>query len=225
LANLYLHEVLDHWFVTEVQPRLKGRSFLVRFADDAVMGFETEADARRVLKVLARRMEKFSLQLHPEKTRLIYFERPPRHGEPKRKPESFDFLGFTHFWRVSRTGNNVLGHKTAKDRLTRSLSEIRQWCKQNRHRKLTEQHQKLSRKLQGHYAYYGVSGNARCLGAICWEAGRIWRKWLNRRSRRTKRSKGMSWKRFNRLMNGRFALPQPRIFHRLYPDAQRLLRL
>jgi RNA-directed DNA polymerase len=227
LANLYLHEVLDHWFVSEVQPRLKGRSFLVRYADDAVMGFENEADAQRVLKVLAKRMEKYSLQLHPEKTRLIYFERPPRYGQAERVPESFDFLGFTHYWRRSRKGNNVVAHKTAKDRLTRSLGQVRQWCKKNRHRKLSEQHEELCRKVQGHYAYYGVSSNIRCLGNFLWETHRIWRKWLDRRSRRSKRAKGMTWERFNRLTTGPLALPRPRIFHRLYPeiDAQRSLPL
>ena len=225
LANIYLHEVLDHWFVTEVQPRLKGRSFMARYADDALMGFECEADARRVLKVLHKRMEKFSLRLHAEKTRLVYFGRPPRRGSPKRKPESFDFLGFTHYWRRSRKGNNVIGHKTAKDRVTRALSNIRQWCKKNRHEKLAEQHRTLCRKLQGHYAYYGVSGNSRCLRSFKWQVERIWHKWPDRRSRRSKRSRGMSWAKFNVLVTGPFQLPGPRIHHRLYPDDQRLLRI
>lgn len=161
--------------------------------------------------------------MHPEKTRLISFERPPRHGQPAGKAESFDFLGFTHFWRRSRKGNNVLGHKTAKDRLTRSLNDLRQWCRKNRHLKVGEQRERLSRKLQGHYAYFGVSGNFRCLSSYHWEAGRIWRKWLDRRSRRSKRSKGMDWERFNRLLAGPLALPKPRIFHSLHPAAQREL--
>ena len=166
LSNLYLHEVLDVWFEREVKPRLRGRAFEVRFADDAALVFEREEDARRVLAVLAKRFAKYGLRLHPEKTRLVDFRSPPRTGRGGSQCErSFDLLGFTHFWGRSRKGCWVVQRKTAKDRFTRALRAVGCWCRAHRHCPVPAQCLALSRKLQGHFAYYGITGNARALSA------------------------------------------------------------
>ena len=205
LANLYLHEVLDRWFVGEVQSRLRGRSFLVRYADDAVMGFSCEVDARRMLELLAKRFAKFGLRLHPEKTRLLYF-RPPRTGTPP--AQTLDLLGFTHYWAKSRRGRWVIKRKTAKDRFRRALRAAAQWCRRVRHLPLVEQHQRLVRKLKGHYAYYGISGNLQALRTFCFRVTRVWIKWLGRRSQRAR----LSWEQARKLLM-RFPLPPARIVH------------
>jgi hypothetical protein len=144
LASVYLHYVLDVWFEQMVKPRLKGRAFLVRYADDFVMGFACEEDARRVLDVLPKRLGKYGLTTHPDKTRLVPFRRPPhrpsgsaRRAEPP--PGSFDFLGFTHSWSRSKKGNWVVKRKTAGSRLQRALGEIAAWCRLNRHVPIGEQ--------------------------------------------------------------------------------------
>jgi group II intron reverse transcriptase/maturase len=183
LSNLYLHEVLDVWFEHEVKPRLRGRAFAIRDADDASLVFEREEDARRVLAVLAKRFAKYGLRLHPEKTRLVDFRSPPRAGgSGSQRERSFELLGFTHFWGRSRTGRWVVKRKTAKDRFSRALRAVGRWCRDNRHWRLRDQQAALSRKLQGHYAYYGIIGNSRALARFRYEVERLWRKWLARRS-------------------------------------------
>jgi RNA-directed DNA polymerase len=162
LSNIFLHYVLDDWFEREVQPRLKGRSFLIRFADDFVMGFSCEKDARRVMDVLPKRFEKYGLTIHPQKTRLVPFERPsvrPKRLETSERTPAgtFDLLGFTHYWGLSRRGYWVVKRKTSKSRFCRGLTVIAQWCRMNRHSALTDQHQTLSQKLHGHFAYYGIT--------------------------------------------------------------------
>lgn len=163
LANIYLHEVLDVWFEAVVKPRLRGRSFMVRYADDAVMAFEREEDARRVLAVLPRRFERFGLRLHPEKTRLVPFRRPQRRirgiGGVGRRPGTFDILGFTMYWARSRRGNWVIKRRTARARLARAVRAIGEWCKHNRHEPISIQHAVLSRRMTGHYGYFGITGN------------------------------------------------------------------
>ena len=150
LSNVYLHEVLDQWFEHEVKPRLRGRAFEVRYADDAVLVFEREDDARRVLGVLAKRLQKYGLRLHPDKTRMVDFRSPwksPRGGSQRER--SFAMLGFTHHWGRSRKGRWVVKRKTAKDRFSRALKAIGQWCRNHRHWTLREQQAALSRKLRG----------------------------------------------------------------------------
>jgi RNA-directed DNA polymerase len=162
LANIYLHEVLDQWFEQDVKPRLKGTSFMVRYADDAVLGFERQEDAERVFAVLAKRFEKYALTLHPQKTRLIALHRPGSNDPPRSgpgEPRSFDFLGFTLYWGRSRKGHWVVRRKTAKDRLSRALRVVEAWCRRHRHTPVRWQHEQLSRKLRGHYAYYEMTGN------------------------------------------------------------------
>ncbi len=131
LSNIYLHEVVDEWFHCDVRPRLHGRSALVRYADDLVMVFAQEEDARRVLAVLPKRFGKYGLALHPDKTRLL------------------DFLGLTHHWGHSRSKKWIVQQRTAKDRFSRSLHRVRDWCRDNRHEPLARQQQQLASKLRG----------------------------------------------------------------------------
>ena len=207
LANLYLHEVLDLWFEEIVKPRLRGRAQLVRFADDAVLLFEFEDDARRVHDVIGARFAKYGLELHPEKTRLIAFPRPPRKAH-KAKPYAgtFDLLGFTHYWEKSRRGTWVVRRKTAKDRQSRSLKALHAWCRDNRHRPVRDQWRALCRKMNGHFAYYGIRGNYRSLTNFHCQAQRRWRFWLARRSQRG----AMPWSRFRSLL-AVYSLPPPRL--------------
>lgn len=211
LANIYLHEVLDEWFVRDVAPRLKGRGHLVRYADDFVFVFEREADARRVFEVLPKRFERFGLQLHPSKTRLLEFQRPAKKDDDDGPgPKSFDLLGLTHFWGRSRRGNWVVKRQTAKDRFSRALHRIRMWCRKHRHDSVVEQHRALSMKLQGHYAYYGLPTNGRALKRFHWEVVRAWHKWLSRRSNAARRK--YTWEWMERLCR-RLPLPPPRVVH------------
>jgi len=207
LSNIYLHEVVDQWFESEVKPRLRGRSFLIRYADDFVMGFELEEDARRVLDVLWKRCERFRLTLHPEKTRVVDFSRP----KDRKKGATFDFLGFRHYWGQSRKGNLVVKRKTMDSRLTRSVKAIAKWCRRHRHEPVAEQQRELSRKLRGHYSYYGITGNGGSLESFYYCVRRCWHKWLNRRSAK----RDLNWDRFLRLLE-RYPLPRSRVVHSIY---------
>ena len=210
LSNIYLHEVVDRWFEEEVKPRLGGRAVLIRYADDFVIAFAEEKDARRVEEVLPKRLARFGLQLHPEKTRLVRFQAPrgKERPSPSDGPGSFTFLGFTHFWGKSRKGNWVVKRKTAASRFTRSLSRVREWCRRWRHEPVPWQQRQLSRGLRGHYAYYGITGNYQALSNFHRQVTREWRKWLHRRSQKAK----MTWERFNRLFVN-YPLLRPRIVH------------
>lgn len=210
LSNLYLHEVLDVWFEREVKPRLRGRAFEIRFADDAVLAFEHEDDARRVMAVLAKRFGKYGLTLHPEKTRLVDFRRPPGSGGSQRG-QSFELLGFTHFWGRSRKGRWVVKRKTARARFSRALVRVGQWCRTHRHWSLAAQHAALNRQLQGHYAYYGITGNADALLRFRYEVDRLWRKWLSRRSRKAR----LTWDAYDRVRQ-RYPLPPARVVHSVF---------
>src|SRR6516164_10544741 len=218
LANIYLHYVLDEWFETMARPRLKGRCILVRYADDAVMAFEDHLAAKRALAALGKRLGRYGLTLHPDKTRFIDFR--PEPGKGSRQDShgpSFDFLGFTHAWVKSRKGKNVVRQTTAKSRLARALVAVRDWCRKNRHWSIRDQHAHLSAKLRGHYAYYGITGNMRQIGRYAHQTTRTWRKWLERRTR----SKALTWERFCALL-ARHPLPKPRIVHR-YANASEAL--
>ena len=215
VANIVLHHVLDDWFEREVRPRLKGGAFLIRYADDFVIGVAREDDARRIMDVLPRRMSKYGLTVHPEKTRLIRFQPAAADdsaGEARDRPEprTFDFLGFTHSWGRSHRGGWVVKRKTAKGRLTRGLQAISAWCRANLHQPIALQHQKLSEKLRGHYAYYGIIGNFACLSAFLLGVRRIWRRRLSRRGRSAPRT----WPEFVRLEQS-YGLPPARVVHSL----------
>lgn len=216
LANVYLHEVLDRWFETQVRPRLVGRATLIRYADDFVVAFSSEADAHRVLEVLSKRFGKYGLTLHPEKTRLVRFRRPssPDGGKRDARSGTFDLLGFTHYWGRSLRGYMVLKRQTAKGRLHSALKQVAQWCRANRHQSIVEQQRSLNLKLRGHYGYYGITGNFRALARFQWGVQSVWCKWLNRRSQKSR----MTWARFCALLK-RYPLAPPRVVHSVYRAA------
>ena len=211
LTNVFLHEVVDDWFVTMVRPRMHGACFIVRFADDIVLGFRRLDDAQRVLAVLPRRLAKYGLNIHPDKTQLVRFERPSdnrRNSDHQDLPEVFDFLGFTHFWSRTRRGFWAIKRKTAKGRLKRSIRELWEWLRAERHQKVRVQHELLKDKLVGHYQYFGIRGNYAALAKVKFVTERMWRYWLARRSEQ----RIMPWARFKLLLE-RYPLPRPRIVH------------
>jgi len=210
LGNIYLHYALDLWFEAEVKPRLRGRATLIRYCDDFVIGFEREDDARRVVAVLGKRLGRFGLALHPDKTRLLPFRRPPAEQRVGKGPATFDFLGFTHYWARSRKGRWVMRCKTRRARLRRSIQSAYDWCRRYRHEPIQEQHAALSRRLQGHFNYFGVNGNSRSLELLVRATERAWYKWLHRRSQR-----GLTWRRFSAVLK-QFPLPRPRIHVRIW---------
>lgn len=209
LSNIYLHYVVDLWFTNEVKPNLKGEAFMIRFADDVVIGFQCMGDGEQVKELLSHQLEKHGLSFHPEKTRIVPFARPM--GSGGTKPGTFDFLGFTHYWGKSRLGKWVVKRKTSRDRLNRGLKRIGEWCRKNRHKPIVEQHKLLCRKLQGHCAYYGITGNGLWLQRFREVLQKLWRKWLNRRSK----NNPMPLDRFRRLLE-RYPLPSARVIHSIY---------
>ena len=216
MSNIYLHETLDKWFAEQVKPRLRGRAFMIRFADDAVLCFEREHDAQRVMRVLPKRLSRFGLTLNPDKTHMLDFRRP-RSGVPRQdsggqyRQRSFDMLGFTHYWGRSQRGVWVVKRKTSRSRFRRALKRIAHWCRQNRHAPVAVQHAALVTKLRGHYAYYGITGNGHALNRFRNEVGRTWQMWLARRSSRNH----MPWDRFNRLLK-QYPLPPAKVVHSIY---------
>ncbi len=174
------------------------------------MVFEKKGDADRVREVLPKRFGKYGLALHPEKTRRVAFPQPRRGVDPDdgdgTGSDSFDLLGFTHSWGLSRKGNWVVQRKTAKKRRSRALQRISEWCRLPRHRPVIEQWKMLSSKLRGHYAYYGITGNVRSVGLFRHATERIWRTWLDRRSNKAR----MIWERFAALL-ARYPLPPARL--------------
>ena len=211
LGNVYLHYVLDRWFATEVKPRLRGKATLIRYCDDFIIGFEREDDARRVRAVLEKRLERFGLTLHPDKTRLLPCGRPPQAQQRGKGPATFDFLGFTFYWARSRKGYWRMWCKTRRASLRRAKQAIYDWCRRHRHQPVEAQHAALGRRLRGHFNYFGVSGNFRSLRRLIEATKRAWYKWLCRRSHR----KRLTWERFTELLRQR-PLPHPRITVRIW---------
>lgn len=210
LANIFLHEVMDDWFVKVVKPRVGPAARMVRYADDILVTVQTEKEAQRILEATRNRFAKFGLELHPEKSRIVDFRRPPLARNPKGpKPETFNFLGFTFYWGKSLRGFSVISNRTRKESLRAGLNEISLWCEKNRHQKVAWQHSKLNEKLRGHYDYFGRRGNIACLTAFCFQVSRIWRHWLNRRSQR----RHLPWSKFYERLRAN-PLLAPRITHR-----------
>lgn len=205
LANIYLHEVLDVWVEREVRPRMRGWIRLIRYADDFVICFEREDDARRVAEVLPKRLAKYGLTLHPDKTRLFQYTEPKDDDD---EPPSFTFLGFTHYWARSRTGSWVIKRKTNAKRLARKSHEIWVWCRKHRHEPVEWQRKRLASRLTGYYNYFGITCNYDALAQLYRNVRRAWHYWLSRRSQRAK----ILWTEFEQLME-RFPLPRPRIVH------------
>lgn len=209
LANIFLHHVLDDWFVRVAKPRMKCRCQLVRYADDFVMSFEDHLDGRRMLAVLGKRFGRFGLTLHPSKTRYVDFRfKRPQGRHPATQATSFVFLGFTHVWGMSRRGKPVVRQVTAKDRYARALHAVKDWCRKHLHLSLKAQHRRLCLMLQGHYAYYGITGNGRRLRWYLHQTERIWKASLSRRSRSGK----LTWDRMEKVLD-RYPLPPTRIVH------------
>lgn len=206
LGNIYLHHVLDSWFVREVQPRLRGRACLIRYADDFVIGCEHREDAERVQAVLPQRLQRYGLTLHPDKTRLLDFRRPPADQQHGKGPATFDFLGFTLHWQRGRSGRWRLGYQTRGARLRRAIASVYAWCRGHRHETVPAQHAALCSRLQGHINYFGVNGNSGSLACLVYQAQHAWYKWLRRRSQRTR----LTWQRFQDLLRD-WPLPRPRI--------------
>jgi group II intron reverse transcriptase/maturase len=204
LSNLYLHEVLDRWIAEWVKPVMKGKVFLIRYADDFVLGFQREDDASRVMKVLPKRFAKYGLTIHPDKTRCLKFQKPVGRDN---EGDSFDFLGFTHYWGKSRRGNWTIKRRTCKGRQRRAMSGIWQWCKEHLHQPVSWQWQTLRSKLRGHYHYYGIIGNYKQLEVYYEHAIGSWRFWLNRRNSKHGRSVARS----KATILKAHPLPSPRI--------------
>lgn len=211
LGNVYLHYVLDLWFETVVKPRLQGRATLVRYCDDFIIAFEREDDARRVLTALGNRMGRFGLALHPDKTRLLPFRRPPARQQRGKGPATFDYLGFTLYWARSRRGRWGMACKTRSVSLRRAVQSVTEWCRRHRHAPVEVQHAELRRRLQGHLNYFGVSGNFSSLLLLVEETRKAWHKWLRRRSQRSR----LTWERFEAVLQ-HYPLPRPRITVRLW---------
>lgn len=222
LANIYLHYVLDEWFEKQVKPVMRGKCCLIRYADDFVIVFQLKYDAERVRNVISKRFEKYGLAVHPEKTQLIDF-RSPTHSERCREEQSndnekgggrqqtFDLLGFTHYWGKTRKGGWAVMRKTMKSRFARSVQKIDQWCCSNRHKPIREQWKELCVKVRGHYGYYGITGNIRSIRKFRYQVERSWRRWLDRRN--SKRS--FTWEKFKDFLV-RFSLPIPKIVHSVF---------
>ncbi len=206
LGNIYLHYVLDRWFEDEVRPRLRGKAQLIRYADDFVIAFERQDDAERVMDVLGKRMGRFGLTLHLDKTRLVPFRRPLPNQKEGKGPGTVDFLGFTLYWRRTRRGRWVMACKTRRARLRRAIHRVYEWCRRNRHLPIPVQHVALLRRIRGHYNYFGVNGNTRSLSLLRYHAERAWYKWLCRRSQRAR----LNWERYTDLLRD-YPLPSPRV--------------
>ena len=173
-----------------------------------VLGFSNEQDARRVMAVLPKRLEKYGFTLHPDKTRLLSFRAPDRGPTKGGQHGTFDFLGFTHYWGRTLRGKWAVKRRTASDRFGRALRRIAAWCRGHRHEPLGAQQDAFNKKLRGHYGYYGIPGNSLALVRFLYEVERIWHKWLARRSQRK-----INWARFSKLLE-RFPLPRPTL-HRV----------
>jgi RNA-directed DNA polymerase len=204
LGNVYLHHVLDVWFEREIRPCLRGSSELVRYADDFVLCFDHAEDAAHVWSLLEQRFKAFGLTLHPKKTRSFSFG-PPRQGG-QGGGATFDFLGFTLHWQRTKRGFWRVAFRTRGVRLRRAITAAADWCRGHRHLPVKEQHRALTRKLEGHYNYFGVNGNIEALVALRFAVLRVWKKWLNRRSQNAR----MNRQRFAQLLRAH-PVPSPRI--------------
>jgi len=200
LANICLHYALDLWFEKVVKPHCEGKAYLCRYADDFACAFQYKRDAKKFYEVLGKRLAKFSLEIAPEKTRMMEF------GPFHKEKNSFEFLGFEFKWGLSRKGKNIIKRRTSRKKLRKSVANFKAWCKGNRGSRLREILQQLSSKLRGYYNYYGIIGNSLSLVQFYWQAKRSLFKWLNRRSQR----KSLDWEEFNKLWE-RFRVPKPRI--------------
>ncbi len=214
LSNIFLHYVLDLWFLKRIKRQARGACFLVRYADDFVCMIQSQDEARHIERALRERFAQFDLELHPEKTRVISFGRYERENarRQRRRAHTFDFLGFTHFCGTSRRGKFIVGRRTSRKKFRKRCQELNSWLKRVRNAvPVKEWWPILAAKLRGHYQYYGVSGNMPSLQRFYRLALRLTLKWLNRRSQR----RSLNWSGFNRYLQ-HYPLPPARIVHNLY---------
>jgi len=214
LANIYLHYVLDLWFKKKIEPQAKGHIELIRYCDDFVVCCESEKDAKDFLELLHARLGQFGLEVSEEKTKVLKFGRQvwKQSQRSKEKVETFTFLGFTHYCGKSRRGYFVMGHKTSKENFSRKLKETKEWLKKIRNQlQLKEWWPVLKSKLTGHYNYFGVSGNYRCLQKFYDQVFFIVFKWINRRSQK----KSMNFDQYRAYLQWN-PLPTPRICYAMY---------
>lgn len=215
LSNIFLHYVLDLWFKKKIKPQSKGACYLVRYADDFICMVQYAEDAKCIERALRERFSKFNLELHPEKTRVISFGKYEKENAKRqgRKPNTFDFLGFTHYCGEGRnSGRFTVGRKTSRKKFRMKCREMNLWLKGTRNSgKVKEWWPVLQAKLRGHYQYYGISGNTREMYRYYSLTVRMTLKWLNRRSQR----KSFNWERFKEYLD-RYPLPKPRVVHNLY---------
>jgi RNA-directed DNA polymerase len=216
LANVYLHYVFDWWVRQWRSRHARGDMIVVRFADDFIVGFEHQGDAKQFLHDLRERFTKFGLEVHPDKTRLIEFGRFAAHRRAARglgKPETFEFLGFTHLCGRGKDGSFWLRRHTISKRLRAKLKQVKDQLKRRRHLPIPDQGRWLASVVRGHLAYYAVPGNSRAISAFHRQLGRLWRRALRRRSQRHR----LNWRRMERLV-ARW-LPPARIRHP-YPEVR-----
>lgn len=204
LSNVYLHYVLDEWFIEQIQTKLRGRSFIIRFADDFLLGFTHKEDAERVMKVLPHRLDKYGLTLHPEKTQLISLA-----GDDEGQ-KTFDFLGFTHYMGKSKKGKAILKRKTSRKKLILALNRSNEWIKRNRHIPVKNLIEQLNVKLVGHYRYYGITFNSRSLNNYLLRVEAQLFKWLNRRGGKN----SYTWEEFNKMKTEWIPIAKPKIYHK-----------
>jgi len=214
LANIYLHYVLDLWFEKKFKPEAEGYVQMIRYCDDFVVACERRGDAERFLAELRERFAKFGLKISEEKTTIVTFGRKSweRSQETKEKLHTFNFLGFTHYCTASRRGKFIVGHKTSKQNLACKLRETKEWVKKVRSMMaVREWWPVLKAKLIGHYNYFGISGNMRCLRQFYDQVVLMVFKWINRRSQK----KSMNWQHYHGYLR-RYPLPRPKIYHSIY---------
>jgi len=214
LSNVYLHHVLDSWFMEVVKAHCKGEAHLVRYADDFVACFQYEDDAKRFYASLIKRLEKFGLEVATEKTRIIAFGRNAsreRRGNGQGKPETFDFLGFTHYCGRSTSGQFRVKRKTSAKKFRASLARVKEWLHLNLVTPTAEVVSMLAVKLVGHYRYYGITDNSGMIGDFFYHVRRMLFKWFCRRSQKT----GMNWDKYQRFLT-RNPIPRGRITVSIY---------
>jgi group II intron reverse transcriptase/maturase len=215
LANIYLHYVLDWWFEGAYAQTCRGRASMVRFADDFVCCFQDEDDAKRFMSTMTERLAQFGLEVEPSKTKLIRFGSHAQRDcgkDGRRRPATFSFLGLTHYVGTSRTGRFVVGRKTEGKRMGKKLKELGLKLQRLRQEGGKAMLTYVRQHLQGHFNYYGVSGNSRSINVYGYHAAKVLLKWLNRRSQRP----SVTWELFYQLLREGL-LPKPRIIHNLYP--------
>ncbi|MEA1972971.1 MAG: group II intron reverse transcriptase/maturase [Candidatus Cloacimonadota bacterium] len=214
LANIYLHYVLDDWFEKVVKQHINGFCDIVRYADDFICVVQSGSEASRVEKALKNRFNKYGLEIHPTKSRTISFGRYEQENakKQKRRSNTFDFLGFTHFCDKTRNGNFKVGRKTSGKKFRAKMKAMNIWLKSIRNVQLLKDWWKiLNAKLRGHFQYYGVSGNFVSISKYYQLTMRLTRKWINRRSQK----QSMNWKQFNQYLE-KYPIVKPKIMFNLY---------